>query len=1716
MDALKKKLRVAKLNTARIRDQMSEVATGTMDIEKLSKLESLLTEFRSCKKNFDQVSEEILLSIEETDAYENTAKPYIKDMASIRDILHTYEAKVRTFHKKLSADSNRDSLLPNSDLNQSFRQPNQCVPKLERIQVPTFDGNILNFPNFKGLFQNLVHGNEELSNVQKLYYLKQSLVGTAREVIRDFELNDAAYPEAWAYILKRYENKRAVIRTLFRNFSNLEPIKHESSIRSLLDQTDIVIRSLKANGETINDTFSRFIAYHISSRLDSQTLKDWENSVKSCDAYPKFDELQSFLQIRSFVSEEKVERGDKNDKSKQPAKKSFAIAKNSCISCKDNHLLIRCAVFAAKTPKQRLELIQQNQRCANCFAASHSTKQCTSSHLCKVCNRKHHTLLHLTDNQSPPAKQQPTPTPQAPPAETSQPENLSSTASVHVIHKSEKNSKVVLLPTAVVRVLSKKFAQPARALLDSCSQVTMISEEYVKRNHIPVKPTNDNYVRGIASQSLSLNHSTSISILSRYDQSEMIIDACIVPQSALSYTVPGLQISKNSIQQFRNFDLADPAYYVSPIEQPKIDMLIGADYFEDCFLDERTTIDTLTLRSSKFGWVISGTVQTTFSYFIASNTIENPVYNFATFEIEHQLRKFWELEEVKPVHQNQTDEKIQCVKHFEETYTRDPNGQFVVRLPFRDPPVKLNENRDLAYRNLRRTEKSRPAEIRNDYIAFMREYEQLNHMTNAEAIDSTSGYFIPHQAVLRPSSSTTALRVVFNASFKTSSGNSLNDALMSGPTVQRELFDNLIAFRQHIIAFTADLEKMYRRVIVHPDDRKFQLILWRENSDKPALVYQLNTVTYGTGPAAFLATYCLRKIAEEQTNPEVKRAIEEDFYRDDLLSGANSVAEAIQLQTAIHQALMSAKFNLRKYQSNSPELLSNLNSSLLASIPAVSINGSSNASILGLNWDTNLDSFQIKVRKPELGGTQLTKRIVLAEISKIFDPLGFVSPVTIRAKLMLQRIWQEQLSWDQPVSEETGKRFIAYWNELDELEKFSIPRAYSTLTNPTAYELYAFCDASEKAYAAVAYLKTTNQNGVITNFVAAKTRVAPLKSVTIPRLELEAALLLANLVNRIRPILGLKISQIRAFSDSKIVLAWLAKPAETWKMYVTNRVQKISEAVPFERWSYISTKENPADLATRGISAAALVASNLWKRGPEFISEAVDFEINSFHQTELELRKNVHCFSTTVEPDINSQYIEKFSSYLRLIRVFAYVSRFVNACRKKPPGSVTLSAAEMIEGELIVIKAVQCQLYYNDLKRLNQKTLLSKKSNLLPLRPFVDEKGLLRVGGRLKNAPLSLEKKHPIILNTKSHFVALIIRHIHEKYYHAGKSFILAHLRSKFWIVGNLTNLVKKVIRSCVTCIRYRAVTSEQVMGNLPLERVAISRPFTHTGVDFAGPFTVKCIGHRSAIRFKSYIAVFVCFSTKAIHLEVVSQLTTDHFLCSLSRFIARRGKPATISSDNGTNFVGAASYLDLSHTQIQNSTVNDGIHWKFNPPRAPHRGGLWEGAVKSMKYHLNRCTHGQTLTFEQLATISCRIESILNSRPLVTNKQSFLTPGHFLIGDSLIAEPIPIETRVNLARRYEIIQQTITSFWTAWKKDYLSQLQKLSKWRKASPNIRPNTVVLLKNENQKPNEWPMGLVTDVYPDSDGIVRNVAVKIGPNINRRAIQTVVPLPTSDEP
>lgn len=449
---------------------------------------------------------------------------------------------------------------------------------------------------------------------------------------------------------------------------------------------------------------------------------------------------------------------------------------------------------------------------------------------------------------------------------------------------------------------------------------------------------------------------------------------------------------------------------------------------------------------------------------------------------------------------------------------------------------------------------------------------------------------------------------------------------------------------------------------------------------------------------------------------------------------------------------------------------------------------------------------------------------------------------------------------------------------------------------------------------------------------------------------------------------------------------------------------------------------------------------------------------------------------------------------------------------------------------MICVKWAQESLFSDDLRNLKTTQQVSTKSKLLSLSPFIDAEGIMRVGGRLKHSYLNYDTKHPIILPNKHILSMRVIEQYHSKYLHPTSSLLLNLLRQRFWIINGRIQ-VRQVTYKCITCYRQKATITKQLMGNLPASRVTPGRPFLQTGVDFAGPIMIrinKSRGPRSTVT-KSYIALFICMATKAIHIELVSDLSTEAFIASLRRFTSRRGIPSDIFSDNGTNFIGAKSELSTllkqsTNQQLINSfSLQNGIKWHFIPPLSPNFGGLWEAGVKSVKHHLNRITKDAILTSEEMNTLLIQIEALLNSRPITPMRHEdpanldVLTPGHFLIGAPLTSVPSPNLEHLKLSRlsRWQLVQQMMHSFWHRWQLEYITTMQQRPKWQQPNNDSKLGDVVLLFDSKLPPTKWALGRIVDVHPGSDGLIRVVTIKTSTTELKRPVSKVAKLPIDEQ-
>ena len=795
---------------------------------------------------------------------------------------------------------------------------------------------------------------------------------------------------------------------------------------------------------------------------------------------------------------------------------------------------------------------------------------------------------------------------------------------------------------------------------------------------------------------------------------------------------------------------------------------------------------------------------------------------------------------------------------------------------------------------------------------------------------------------------------------------------------------------------------------------------------------------------------------------------------------------------------------------------------------------------LGLAWDPVQDCFRF-VPPPDCNEPRLTKRTALAELARIFDPAGWIAPVTVVAKLAIQDLWRVKLDWDEPTPEPWAQEWLKFRASMKQIKSVSLPR-WIGWEKTSSIQLHAFADASRRAMAAAVYFRNSNESVVSTSLLSAKTNLAPLKNLapttrpaarmTIPRMELRAALLAAKLIQFTSEHLKIPLTQCHLWSNSQVVLHWLRSDGPTGHEFVDNYVQHIQETVPEATWHYVPTTDNPADVASRGTTVQHLGSFSLWWSGPAWLKNSpgdwpAQHIISREACQEEENTWNVACFTASLNP-ADTYPVERFSNLNRLLRTMTHCRRLCLR-RTDTQASAVLSpitATDTRREWLACVRLSQQQDFEADINRLRQSLPIQRGNPLRALSPFLDDDQVLRVGGRLTHSQLPYDEKHPVILSGRSHLGRLLIDWAHLRALHAGFRVTYAYAIQRAWLIGGRV-AVKAHLCNCTVCAKTLMKPQNPIMAPLPEARVSPCRPFSRCGVDYAGPFQLLRSSGRRVSSTKGCIALFVCLSSKAIHLELVGDLTTQSFMGALTRFVGRRGRPREMWSDNGTNFRGANQELNrllhaaqLSWGTVEERLAQDGISWHYIPPGAPHFGGIWEAGVKSAKTHLRRVVDSRKLTYEELSTLLVEVETILNCRPLAPLSGDMddieaLTPAHLLIGTSLTSVPRPTTDHVNLdhSTHWNLVRGMRDHFWSRWSKEYLNTLQQRVKWTRPSANLMPGDLVMVFDLSLlRPNgRWPVGRIIETHAGRDNVVRVATVKTVSGIYTRPVVKLARLP-----
>ena len=1492
-------------------------------------------------------------------------------------------------------------------------------------------------------------------------------------------------------------------------------------------------------------SFVDFVSRHAAIQNDpiiaklNQKSGSQSQTVKSSSFSTKSSEVTS----SSLV-------GTSTSSSVQPEKPKV----KECLFCKSSsHYLDSCSDFQAKPFEDRRSFLFSNKLCLRCARPGHISNRCRVRVFCSVCKKGHVTSMHRSGEGS--AASLSTGVDSVPVSELSADSGAASSevstvnssgstqsvtasdgkgdsGSVHsfsVLSSSGSRMCSMILPVFVSSKSNPSHEVLVYAILDSQSDSCFISEKTASDLKISGSPTTislstmfeaNSRVSTSVVRDLSVRgfqEAVPISIPSAFSRESLPIDMSHIPTRSVVEGIPYLSHLKD---------------HFLPLQDIDIGLLIGFNVSEA--LDPKDVINSQAggpfATRTVLGWSILGCL----------NSSAKPLSSVISHRVLTSLGgSESSVEFLVPSRTKEIISPADCVKSLERDFVddlsadsksysvlerkfldtvssqvyQDSESHVVMPLPFKDFSGALPDSSFVCRRRFEfiRSRLEGDQVFREHYFAFMKELFDQGYAEPIPSVEADSNrvFFIAHHGIYHKRKG--KIRVVFDCSCR-AKGVCLNDLLLPGPDLLNSLVGILLRFRLHDIAIGCDIEKMFYQFRVCPSDRDFLRFFWFEENDitKPVSVFRMTVHIFGAVSSPSVATFGLRYLANKHRHEFgdlVSDFICNDFYVDDGLKSVPDVSSAIQLVDGSQKLCQKGGINLTKFVSNSPEVVNSLPIADRAK-SVVDLSFDSSERVLGMQWSIKSDLFRFELT---LADKPVTRRGILSTVSSVFDPLGFISPFSLNGKRILQDICRSKVDWDDPLPDCFVNRFNVWKKDLSSCANISIPRC----VKPPGFvaekcDLHHFSDASETGYGQCSYLRLVDAQGsVVVSLVFAKSRVCPVNYVSIPRLELVAALLSARMSVMIGRELSLPNISHYFYTDSTTVLGYISNESKRFHTFVANRVQQIRGLTDVSRWFYVSSEENPADVASRGSMIADLSCNTLWWSGPSFLKDC-NFvpSCSTFEVSDADTEVKQTVLATKVRKiSLRLDAFEHIPTWTRLLRVFALCFRLFRGKSISCSFVESVSVADLNSSQTFVLKMLQSHHFAKEIDELRASSVCSGK--LSSLNPFLDEQGVLRVGGRLSRSKLDFCERCPVVLPSDSFVTRLIIQMCHSRVAHQGRGLTLNSLRQQGFFIIHASKIVARFISQCVICRKLRGRFVSQLMSDLPADRVEPAPPFTFVCCDCFGPFLIK-VGRKE---LKRYGLIFVCQSSRAIHIEVLDSLSTDSFINGLRRFISIRGQIRLLRCDNATNFVGAKNELAKSFSEIEPGIVREfllqsgcNFEWKFNVPTASHMGGTYErliGVVRSVLSGL-LVTHGTQLSDDGLRTLMYEVAAIVNNRPLsletLNDPDSCpITPNHLLTLKSnvIIAPPGDFVIQDAYSRKlWRRVQFLASQFWFRFRSEYLQSCQKRSKWSFPSCDLAVGDIVLLCDDTLPRDSWPLCMVTEVFPSADGRIRSVIVKLG--------------------
>ena len=1622
----------------------------------------------TCLEEADTLHKQMLevARADESISDEETAKMADKNDDSLEP-LNIVLAKVRRMRRELQARPASETAASVS--NSSHRSVRIKLPTLDLLE---FSGNVLDYTAFTQSFR-AVHDNEELEPYEKFQYLQSKLKGAARNALAGFAPTNEAYPQAMEMLEKLYGNKDIIKMAHLNALDDLpSPTESVSSLQEYRHKVETNLCHLKTAGIDSNDcaNCSFMMAHRINRKLPSRiqeacsrgrdpnaawTLTDLRDALLSeitrlqkCETgfKPQANEVRKPNHQGSSRSNGHSRSSNGNVQGPRSTVSNFQVGTSGCAFCADDHSVYRCTNY--DTHDERKARVSELRLCFKCLKVGHVSADCPEkAPFCSNCKiTGHHGALCFKRSKGRRKEDKPAGNDAKSTAAVATSSSANKTTSVATVNALAAGcGKATALPTAMVSLRTKDGTKLVRALFDQGAQRSFIKRGVLSNDDTACQQTTLT-IDGFNSKGTEAQYDIATVSIDVPTQEAISIDVIVVDTLAERLNMSGIQKIAKKLEA-KGHNLADN--FSNTVHYP-VDMLIGADHYYDFVYPEQKD-EGIMIIPSKLGDLLSGPIQE-----IQSNTqvsvitaLKVAVSNKAP---EKDVDLLWRLDAIGISPDEAHPDDKAALHQFNESI-RYSEGKYVARLPWKAAHPTLPINYRLAQgrliSNLKRL-RSEP-DLLSHYDNVIVEQLQKGFIERVSDMKPPEVcHYLPHHAV-RKESLTTPLRVVFDCSAKPNNlAVSLNDCLYPGPSMVPELPQMLMRFRLGSLAACSDIAKAFLMVGLDEQDRDFTRFLWPrdpKDPDSPIDTYRFKVILFGATCSQFILNatidHHLEKYGEQR---DITEKIKRNIYVDNLLVTASTKTELQEFHSSSKKILGDAGLNLREWATNDPDLKELTQkegeSDVRSTVP-----------VLGLRWDTVQDTLTVAPKELESG--KPTKRIILRGLATQFDPLGLMTPITIKAKFLMKEIWQSKVDWDDDLPEATAAKWEKIKKEFSKMGDIPVQRNSGIGKSMT---LHTFVDASTVAYGAVVYGVSEGK----ATLLMAKGRIAPEKTLSVPRLELTAALLGARLTKYVCDAYEheVTVEAIHMWSDSQVALGWIHS-AGSLEAYMQNRKVDIKRILPNANWHYVHTSQNPADLITRGVSPKKLISNHLWWHGPKNIVELREWE---------NFPAQVHTVALAEEVPPPESFLlsvaKKCSTFKKLITTFGWVKRFVECLKRvvSNPGKVkehgkkqveNLTLKEMEWSEDWVVKELQRESFADEIKFICKptpkgSTPLTKQLNIR-LR---DDK--LVVVSRITEAEVEDAVKYPVLLPTKHRITNQIVEEMHQRKHHMGINHVVASLRQRWWI-PRVRQKVKHVIKQCMKCRRERGTHFRAPpTPPLPGYRVSQSRPFAVTGVDYAGPLHVK-EGTRIE---KRYIALYTCASTRAVHLEVAQDLSAEAFLRTLQRFSARRSYPQMLISDNGSNFVSSAKILkSWEENHRVRSTLNQNkCKWHFNPSRAPWFGGFFERIVKMVKLCLQKTLQRTMVTEDELHTVLCEIEADLNDRPLTSISDSVddhqpLTPSQLMLGHRLDSVPVAILdpeeefdpsmfTAELLTRRQRNVQRVLHHFQTRFRKEYLTILR--------------------------------------------------------------------------